>query len=108
MKRLLQIGVQVERSRAHGRGLLEGLAEFARAQYDWRLTLLEPERLGDPAALARFDGFIVRVMDDAASRALRAESPPLSLWLPGVCTPPPLPGLRVFCCAPRCGLPVAE
>ena len=77
MKRLLQIGVQVERSRAHGRGLLEGLAEFARAQYDWRLTLLEPERLGDPAALARFDGFIVRVMDDAASRALRAAGRPV-------------------------------
>ena len=80
MKRLLQIGVQVERSRAHGRGLLEGLAEFARAQYDWRLTLLEPERLGDPAALARFDGFIVRVMDDAASCALRIRSASSGSW----------------------------
>ena len=70
MDRLLQIGVQVERSRAHGRTLLEGLAEFARAQYDWRLTLLEPAQLTDPAVCARFDGFIVRVMDDATARAL--------------------------------------
>ncbi len=77
MKKLIQIGVQVERSRAHGRRLVEGLAEFARAQYDWRLTLLEPERLGDPATLARFDGFIVRVMDDATSRALHAGNRPV-------------------------------
>lgn len=77
MKRLLQIGVQVERSRAHGRTLLEGLAEFARAQYDWRLTLLEPEQLTDPMTLARFDGFVVRVMDDASARALLATKKPV-------------------------------
>lgn len=77
MKELLQIGVQVERSRAHGRTLLEGLAEFARGQYDWRLTLLEPEQLTDRAVLARFDGFIARVMDDATARALLASKKPV-------------------------------
>ena len=77
MKKLLQIGVQVERSRAHGRTLLEGLAEFARGQYDWRLTLLEPEQLTDRAVLARFDGFIARVMDDATARALLASKKPV-------------------------------
>lgn len=77
MKKLLQIGVQVERSRAHGRTLLEGLAEFARGQYDWRLTLLEPEQLTDPAVLARFDGFVARVMDDATARALLAAKKPV-------------------------------
>lgn len=77
MRKLLQIGVQVERSRAHGRTLLEGLAEYARSQYDWRLTLLEPEQLTDAATLARFDGFIARVMDDASSKALLATGRPV-------------------------------
>lgn len=77
MKNLLQIGVQVERSRAHGRTLLEGLAEFARTQYDWRLTLLEPEQLTDPSTLSRFDGFIARVMDNATARALLETKKPV-------------------------------
>ncbi len=77
MKQFLQIGVSCERSRAHGRALLEGLAEFARTQYDWRLNLLETEQLTNPAILARFDGFIVRVMDDATACALRALKKPV-------------------------------
>lgn len=77
MKRFLHIGVQVERSRAHGRTLLEGLAEYAREQYDWRLTLLEPEQLTDAATLAQYDGFIARVMDDASAKALLATGKPV-------------------------------
>ncbi|MGN0853973.1 MAG: substrate-binding domain-containing protein [Kiritimatiellia bacterium] len=77
MQKLLQIGVQVERSRAHGRALLEGLAEFARTQYDWRLTLLEPGQLTDISMLRRFDGFIARVMDEATAQALQKTQKPV-------------------------------
>ncbi len=77
MKEFRKIGVQAERSRAHGRTLLEGLAEFALARYDWRLDLMEPEQFADAAALSTYDGFIVRVMDDATARALRATGKPV-------------------------------
>ena len=77
MKTLRSIGVQVERSRAHGRTLLEGLADFALTQYDWRMDLLEPELLTDPTTLARYDGFIARVMDDRTAKALLATGKPV-------------------------------
>ena len=77
MKTLRSIGVQIERSRAHGRRLLEGLADFALTQYDWRMDLLEPEQLTEARTLARYDGFIARVMDDRTARALLATGKPV-------------------------------
>lgn len=77
MKMLRSIGVQAERSRAHGRTLLEGLADFALTQYDWRLDLLEPEQLIDRKTLDRYDGFIVRVMDARTADALLATGKPV-------------------------------
>ena len=70
MKETLRIAVQIETNRAHGRALLEGLADYALARTDWRLEAVEPNALTNPASLRRFDGFIVRVMDDRTADAL--------------------------------------
>ncbi len=77
MKHIRHIGVLCERSRAHGRSILEGLAEFALTQYDWRLNLLETEQISNHAALARCDGFIARVMDNRTARTLAATGKPV-------------------------------
>ena len=49
MKNELLIGVQVETNRAHGRSMLEGIADYALAHTDWRLESVEPKSLIDSA-----------------------------------------------------------
>ena len=73
----IHIGIQIERSRAHGRALLAGVAEYALGKPDWRFDLIGPDELADPRALAQFDGLIVRVMDDATARALGDSGRPV-------------------------------
>lgn len=70
------IGVQAERSRAHGRSLLEGIARFAGTRPGWRMELIEPQRLREASRLSGFDGFIVRIMDDCTAKALAATGKP--------------------------------
>lgn len=65
-----RIAVQIETNRAHGRALLEGIADYALARPEWRLEALDPDDLTDPSNLRHFDGFIVRVMDDRTADAL--------------------------------------
>ena len=64
------VAVQVEKNRAHGRAMLEGIADYALAKTDWRLELVEPELLQDVSAVRKFDGLIVRVMDDVTADVL--------------------------------------
>lgn len=66
----IRIGLQIEKSREHGRALLSGLADFALSRPDWRFDLLDPDDVSDQKALAGYDGLIVRVMDDATAAAL--------------------------------------
>lgn len=66
----IHIGLQIEKSREHGRALLSGLADFALSRPDWRFDLLDPDDVSDQKALAGYDGLIVRVMDDATAAAL--------------------------------------
>lgn len=76
MKKEITIAIQVETNRAHGRSMIEGIADYALAHTDWRLESIDPKTLADPANFRRFDGFIVRVMDDATADALsKAKSP---------------------------------
>ena len=76
MKASLRIAVQVETNRAHGRALLEGIADHALAHADWRLEPVEPEAFANPSAIGHFDGFIVRVMDDkTADRLVKSKKP---------------------------------
>ena len=71
------IAVQIERGRAHGRAMLEGLAAFAQEKTEWRLEQVEPEQLLHDPHLERFDGLIVRVMDEATAGRLKALRKPV-------------------------------
>ena len=73
MKKEITIAIQVETNRAHGRSMIEGIADYALAHTDWRLESIDPKTLADPANFRRFDGFIVRVMDDATADAVSWE-----------------------------------
>ncbi len=73
----IRIGLQIEKSREHGRSLLAGIADFALENPDWRFDLLAPEDILDTKALSRYDGFIVRVMDDAAADSLCKSGKPV-------------------------------
>ena len=72
-----RIALQIEKNRAHGRALLEGIADYALEQTDWRLELVDPEILQDVSSVRKFDGLIVRVMDDATADVLRKSRRPV-------------------------------
>ena len=73
----LRIALQIEKSRAHGRALLAGLAEYALENPDWRFDLIDPEALVDRKTIAQYDGLIVRVMDDRTASALAKSGKPV-------------------------------
>lgn len=90
----LKIAVQVETGRAHGRAMLEGIADAALNLCDWRLESVEPRALTSPANVRRYDGLIVRVMDDATADALvRAGRPAIDTY--GRLDKSPLPFIRL-------------
>ena len=94
MQKALRIAVQVETTRAHGRAMLEGIADAALNFGDWRLESVEPRLLTDPANVRRYDGLIVRVMDSATADAiLRAKRPAVGTY--GRLDPNPLPFIRL-------------
>ena len=72
-----RVALQIEKNRAHGRALLEGVADYALEQTDWRLELVDPEQLHDVSSVRKFDGLIVRVMDDATADVLRKSGRPV-------------------------------
>lgn len=77
MKPTIRIALQIERSRAHGRALLEGIADYALRRPEWRLDMLEPDLLRHPDTLSVYDGFIVRVMDEATAALLVPTGKPV-------------------------------
>ena len=76
MRRKL-ICLQVERNRAHGRSMLEGIASAAATHSDWRMELVEPGEIRPGVDLSRFDGFIVRVVSEQMARTLLATGKPV-------------------------------
>lgn len=72
----MRIAVTIETNRAHGRALLEGIGNYALSHPEWRLEAVGAEALPDAAASGRFDGFLVRVMDDRTAEALRRSGRP--------------------------------
>ena len=72
-----RIALQIEKNRAHGRALLEGIADYALERTDWRLELVDPEILQDVSSVRKFGGLIVRVMDDATADVLRKSRRPV-------------------------------
>ena len=94
MQKTFRIAVQVETNRAHGRALLEGIADYALARSDWRLEAVEPSALVDSANLRRYDGFIVRVMDDRTADALvKSRKPVIDTY--GRVDTSPIPFIRL-------------
>ena len=72
-----RVALQIELNRAHGRALLRGIADYALERTDWRLEFVDPERLARASDVARYDGLIVRVMDDATAAALLKSGRPV-------------------------------
>ena len=94
MQKTFRIAVQIETNRAHGRALLEGIADCALAISDWRLEAVEPSALVDTANLRRYDGFIVRVMDDRTADALvKSRKPAIDTY--GRVDSSPIPFIRL-------------
>ncbi len=73
-----KIGLFVERQRAWGRLLCEGVATFAQTKDDWTLRMLEPGDLKCPAVLRDFDGFVARVPDEKTAAAFRRAGKPVA------------------------------
>jgi len=89
-----RIALQIEKNRAHGRALLEGIADYALQHTDWRLELVDSERLQSLSYVRQFDGLIVRVMDDATSDVLRKSRRPV-VDTYGRVDDNPLPSIRL-------------
>lgn len=71
------IALQIEKNRAHGRAMLEGIANYALEKTDWRFEQIDPRQITSRRDLARYDGFIVRVMDNHTANALLATHRPV-------------------------------
>ena len=86
--------------------MLEGIADVALNLGDWRLEPVEPRILTDVANVRRYDGLIVRVMDDATADALaRSGRPVVDTY--GRLDQNPLPFIRlddaaIASCAAEC------
>jgi LacI family transcriptional regulator len=67
----------VEITREFGRDLCKGIAAFAGEREDVSPVFITPDMLKRKSGLARFDGFIVRVMNGAMARTLAATRKPV-------------------------------
>lgn len=72
-----KIALQIEKTRAHGRSLLEGIAEYALSHPEWSFDLLEADMMHRPDIIKKYDGFIVRIMDDETAKMLSASRKPV-------------------------------
>ena len=76
------IGILIERQRAYGRRLCEGIVRFAQERNDWVLNMLEWEDLQHIDRLKKFDGFIARIFNDQIATAImRANKPVVDVYV---------------------------
>ncbi len=73
---IVRVAVLVEKSRAYGRALCEGIAAEAAAREGWELRLIDGDGAREIERLSGFDGLIVRILDDAAAEAVRQKGVP--------------------------------
>ena len=71
------IGIIIERQRAYGRRLCEGIARFARERKDWSLRIVEFSEIRRNPRLRLHDGFIARVMNDEIADVLMNTGKPV-------------------------------
>ncbi len=76
-RRDFRIGVIAERTRAYSRAILEGIGDFVSTQSNWQMDLLEAEQLEYPKVRSRYDGFIVRILDDRTEDLLVSTGKPV-------------------------------
>ena len=90
-KRTYKIGLIVERSRAFGRKLCEGIITYAQDRDDWHLQFLTVGDLRRRNIQAGFDGFIARVTSKASALLLKSTGKPVV----DIYYENPLPGFAV-------------
>ena len=71
------IGIIIERQRAYGRRLCEGIVRFARERKDWLLRIVEFSEIRRNPRLRSHDGFIARVMNDEIADILADTGKPV-------------------------------
>jgi LacI family transcriptional regulator len=72
-----KIGILIERQRAYGRQLCEGIVRFAQERSDWVLNMLEWEDLQHIDRLKKFDGFIVRIFNEQVASVMKLTNKPI-------------------------------
>lgn len=76
-----KVGLIVERSRAFGRELCEGVIAFAQNREDWDLHILNAPDVRNRRLMQSLDGFVARVTSDAMARLLgRSGKPVVDLY----------------------------
>ena len=65
-----KIAIIVEPSRAYGRAVIRGIADFAREKRDWSLQLLS-DKTASSETLRNFDGAIARIANETLAKRLR-------------------------------------
>lgn len=75
--RTYKVGLLVERSRAFGRELCEGVITFAQEREDWELHFLNAKDIQRHDMREPMDGFIARVTTDAMANDLRKTDKPV-------------------------------
>ena len=79
--RTYRVGLLVERSRAFGRELCEGVITFAQEREDWELHFMDAADLLRRSHVQTMDGFIARVTSDAiAARLAKTGRPVVDLY----------------------------
>lgn len=73
-----RIALTIERMRAYGRNICEGVAAYAQENAEnWALEFVDSRAVGGKGSYAGFDGAIVRIMDDRMATRLRALKRPV-------------------------------
>jgi len=71
-----KIGIIIERQRAYGRRLCEGIVRFARERKDWSLRVIEFSEIHGGLRRRNYDGFIARVMNREIADSLANTGKP--------------------------------
>ena len=72
-----RIGLLIERSRAFGRELCEGIISYAQERDDWEIVFLNVTDVRSQRKRSAIDGFIARVMSEELARNLKATKRPV-------------------------------
>ena len=72
-----KIGIFIERQRAFGRKLCDGVSRYARNHGGWSMTMLDWDDFSRPERFRLFDGFIARLLNKRISNVLNDTARPV-------------------------------